>query len=111
MGFCKSVWRRPRSRRRYRYDLAILHNPQEALPPSSRTAMNKFIRAGGELGLDVDLITPDDFGRLAEYDALFIRETTAVNHHTYRFAKRAENEGLTVIDSPDAILRCSNKVY
>jgi len=27
------------------------------------------------------------------------------------FAKRAKNEGLTVIDSPDAILRCSNKVF
>jgi glutathione synthase/RimK-type ligase-like ATP-grasp enzyme len=63
------------------------------------------------MGLDVDLITADDFGRLAEYDALFIRETTAVNHHTYRFAKRAEHEGLVVIDSPDAILRCSNKVF
>jgi len=109
--FCKGVWRRPRLRRRYRYDLAILHNPQEALPPSNRAALNKFIRAGGELGLDAELITPDDFGRLAEYDALFIRETTTVNHHTYRFAKHAEHEGLTVIDSPDAILRCSNKVF
>jgi glutathione synthase/RimK-type ligase-like ATP-grasp enzyme len=110
-AFCKRVWRRPRQKRRYRYDLAILHNPQEALPPSNRSAIKKFIRAGGEMGLDVDLITADDFGRLAEYDALFIRETTAVNHHTYRFAKRAEHEGLVVIDSPDAILRCSNKVF
>ena len=24
------------------------------------------------------------FGNLAEFDALFIRETTSVNHHTYR---------------------------
>ncbi len=110
-AFCKRVWRRPRLRRRNRYDLAILHNPDEALPPSNRTALNKFIRAGNKLGLDVELITPDDFGRLAEYDALFIRETTAVNHHTYRFAKHAEHEGLTVIDAPDAILRCSNKVF
>ncbi len=110
-AFCKRVWRRPRLRRRNRYDMAILHNPDEALPPSNRAALNKFIRAGGKLGLDVELITPDDFGRLAEYDALFIRETTAVNHHTYRFAKHAEHEGLTVIDAPEAILRCSNKVF
>lgn len=109
--FCKRVWRRPRQKRRNRYDMAILYNPDEALPPSDRTALNKFIRAGGKLGVDVELITSDDFGRLAEYDALFIRETTAVNHHTYRFAKQAEHEGLTVIDAPDAILRCSNKVF
>jgi glutathione synthase/RimK-type ligase-like ATP-grasp enzyme len=110
-AFCKRVWRKPRTKRRTRYDMAILHNPQEELPPSNRTALNKFMRAGGRLGLDVELITPDDFGRLAEYDALFIRETTAVNHHTYRFAKQAEYEGLIVMDAPDAILRCSNKVF
>jgi glutathione synthase/RimK-type ligase-like ATP-grasp enzyme len=69
------------------------------------------VRAGKDMGLDVELITAEDFGRLAEYDALFIRETTSVNHHTYRFAKQAENEGLIVIDAPDAIMRCSNKVF
>ena len=110
-AFCKRVWRKPRTRRRNRYDMAILYNPEEALPPSDRTALSKFVRTGGKLGLDVELITPDDFGRLAEYDALFIRETTAVNHHTYRFAKQAEHEGLVVIDAPEAILRCSNKVF
>jgi glutathione synthase/RimK-type ligase-like ATP-grasp enzyme len=109
--FCKSVWRKPRNRRQFRYDMAILYNPDEALPPSNRAALRKFVRAGNDVGLDVELITADDFGRLAEYDALFIRETTAVNHHTYRFAKQAENEGLVVIDCPDAILRCSNKVF
>jgi len=109
--FCKRVWRRPRARRNYRYDLAILHDPDDALPPSNRTALRKFIRAGNEVGLDVELITAEDFGRLAEYDALFVRETTVVNDHTYRFAKQAEIEGLVVIDAPDAILRCSNKVF
>lgn len=110
-AFCKRVWRKPRQKRRNRYDMAILYNPEEALPPSDRAALNKFMRAGGKMGLDVELITPDDFGRLAEYDALFIRETTAVNHHTYRFAKQAEYEGLVVMDAPDSILRCSNKVF
>ncbi|TFW16014.1 RimK family alpha-L-glutamate ligase, partial [Pseudomonas putida] len=31
--------------------------------------------------------------------------------HTYRFAKKAESEGLVVIDDPSSILRCTNKVY
>jgi len=42
---------------------------------------------------------------------LFIRETTAIDHHTYRLASRAENMGLVVIDDPASILRCCNKVY
>ena len=46
-----------------------------------------------------------------EFDALFIRETTSVNHHTYRFARRAAAEGLVVMDDPESILRCTNKVY
>jgi len=56
-------------------------------------------------------VTRKDYGRLAEYDALFIRETTQLNHHTYRFAKKAEKRGMVVIDDPDSILRCTNKVY
>src|SRR3546814_20502435 len=48
---------------------------------------------------------------VAEFDALFIRETTAVNHHTYRFARRAAREGLVVVDDPLSILRAANKVF
>src|SRR5690606_2804007 len=38
-------------------------------------------------------------------------ETTSVNHHTYRFARRAAAERMVVVDDPDSILKCSNKVY
>jgi glutathione synthase/RimK-type ligase-like ATP-grasp enzyme len=57
------------------------------------------------------LITRDDYGRLAEFDALFIRDTTYVEQYTYRFAQRAASEGLVVIDDPQSIVRCTNKVY
>ena len=57
------------------------------------------------------LITREDYGSLAEFDALFIRETTSVNHHTFRFARRAAAEGMVVIDDPESIVRCSNKVF
>lgn len=104
---------RPRSSRPTpsRYDLAILVNPEEAQPPSDDKAVDRFTRAGESLGFHVERIGPDEIGRLAEFDALFIRETTAVNHHTYRFARRAAAEGLVVIDDPDSILKCTNKVY
>lgn len=107
----KRRWHEPKARPQHRYDIAILHDPNEKLPPSDTAALKKFVKAGERLGIAVDLIEKKDYGRLAEYDALFIRETTGVNHHTYRFAKRAETEGLVVIDDTDSILRCTNKVY
>jgi len=104
-------WQEPKPRTVARYDLAILYNPQEKYPPSNRRALQNFVRAGKKLGLDVELIGKKDYSRLAEYDALLIRETTALNHYTYRFARRAQTEGMIVIDDPDSILKCTNKVY
>jgi glutathione synthase/RimK-type ligase-like ATP-grasp enzyme len=94
-----------------RYDLAILVAPGEAEPPSDEKALQRFLRAAGAVGLSAELVQKEDFGRLAEFDALFIRETTGVNHHTYRFARKAVAEGLVVIDDPESILKCTNKVY
>jgi glutathione synthase/RimK-type ligase-like ATP-grasp enzyme len=88
--FARDVWRRPRARRRSRYDLAILHDPAEQPAPSNPRALKNFQRVGRSMGIDVDLITKRDYGRLGEYDALFIRETTAVSNHTYRFSKKAD---------------------
>jgi glutathione synthase/RimK-type ligase-like ATP-grasp enzyme len=94
-----------------RYSLAILRNPKEQYPPSDEKAIQKFMRAAQHLNMEVDIIGPDDLRRLAEYDALFIRETTNVNHHTFRFAQKAKALGLVVIDDPESILRCTNKVF
>lgn len=110
-GFSRKIWRQPRSKRVARYDLAILHDPDESLPPSNARALDHFVRVGRNLGIEVDLIGKKDYSRLAEYDALLIRETTSVDNHTYRFAKKAESEGLVVMDDPNSILRCTNKVY
>lgn len=99
------------SPRNSRYDLAILVNPEEKMPPSDEKAIQRFIRAAESLDFYVELITKDDYARLNEFDALFIRETTSVNHHTYRLARRAAAEGLVVIDDPESILKCTNKVY
>ena len=105
--------RRNRSitKKHYVYDLAILVNPKEEFPPSDTKAIQRFIRSAESLGFYTELITREDYSRLNEFDALFIRETTGVNHHTYRFARRAMAEGLIVIDDPESILKCTNKVY
>jgi glutathione synthase/RimK-type ligase-like ATP-grasp enzyme len=110
-AFSRKTWRKPRARRSFRYDIAMLQDPSEAMPPSNKRALKHFIDAGKDLGIEVDPVTRNDFARLAEYDGLFIRETTAINNHTYRFAHRAEREGMVVIDDPVSILRCTNKIY
>jgi glutathione synthase/RimK-type ligase-like ATP-grasp enzyme len=107
----KSRWRTPRPRIPPRYDLAILYNPTDPLPPSDARALNNFVKAGKKLCLSVDLIQRRDYSRLAEYDALLIRDTTRINHYTYHFAKKAESEDMVVMDDPTSILRCTNKVY
>lgn len=95
-----------------RYDMAILHNPEEGdLAPSDEAALKKIVKAAAKEGIAAELILREDAGRLLEFDALFIRETTAVNHHTYRMARRAQAAGMVVIDDPLSILRCTNKVY
>jgi glutathione synthase/RimK-type ligase-like ATP-grasp enzyme/ribosomal protein S18 acetylase RimI-like enzyme len=91
--------------------VAILHDPDEIMPPSDKDALALFIQATADLGARAELITAKDFHHLSEFDALLIRETTALDHHTYRFAKRAVKEGIPVIDDPDSMLRCTNKVY
>jgi glutathione synthase/RimK-type ligase-like ATP-grasp enzyme len=104
--------RRPAPRRPApRFDLAILHDPDNPEPPSNARAMQLFEKAAAEVGLAVEFITRTDLARLPEFDALFIRDTTFPNHYTYRFSRRATAEGLVVIDDPDSILRCNNKVY
>lgn len=93
------------------YDLAILVNLKDTASPSNKRAIVKFRQAAEDMGFRVDILGPEDIDRVAEYDALFIRENTHVNHHTYRFARKAQSEGLAVMDAPDAILKCNNKVY
>lgn len=94
-----------------RHDMAILYQEGEKTCPSNEKAIKKFTKAAESMGISVELIGKDDYGRLGEFDALFIRTTTLVNHYTFRFAKRAAAEGLVVIDDPDSIIKCSNKVY
>ena len=103
--------RRVHTRPPPRFDLAILHNPDDAEPPSNARAMQHFEKAAAEVGLQAEFITPADLGRLPEFDALFIRDTTYANHYTYRFSRQATAEGLVVIDDPESILKCNNKVY
>lgn len=98
-------------KQRFLYDMAILVNQDEISPPSNAKALKSFTEAAREIGFYVEQITSEDAERICEFDALFIRETTAVDHPTYQLSRLAHAEGLVVIDDPWSILRCANKVY
>lgn len=93
------------------FNLGILVNSDEDEPPSNTLAIENFISSARDQGIHAVTIGREDYSHLNDYDGLFIRETTSVNHYTYRFARRAEVEGLVAIDDPMSIVKCCNKVY
>jgi glutathione synthase/RimK-type ligase-like ATP-grasp enzyme len=94
-----------------RPQLAILWDPNEPHKPSNEEALQRLVRAAPLVGLDAELIEPDALERLPEFDGLFNRASPEVNGVTYEFVRRAESLGMPVIDDPESILRCLNKVY
>jgi glutathione synthase/RimK-type ligase-like ATP-grasp enzyme len=104
-------WRSKKDRAAPRYSFAVLYDPNEKLPPSNLSSMKHWSRIAEKHGVEIEPITRRDLARLAEFDALFIRETTSIDNHTYRFARRAVQEGMPVIDDPISMIRCTNKIY
>ncbi len=90
--------------------LAILHTEHEKTSPSDIKAINKFIHAGKKRGAAVQIINKKDLSRLKDFDALFIRDTTAVDNYTFDFALQAERNQMKVIDDVSSILTCCDKV-
>lgn len=109
--FNKKVWKSPRSPKASRYSLAIFYNPEEKFPPSDKKALNKFLEISKKMNIHAELITEDDITRLMEFDALFIRATTALNHITFHLSQKATLNDMVVVDDPLSIIKCTNKVY
>ncbi|MBW2962021.1 RimK family protein [Mesonia aestuariivivens] len=96
---------------KFLYDLAILVNPDDPAPPSNLKAIKKFIEVAEKNNFYVEVVSPKDLSRLSAFDALFIRQSTEVNNEAYAFARKAQQENIAIIDYPDAILKCCNKVF
>jgi glutathione synthase/RimK-type ligase-like ATP-grasp enzyme len=109
--YSRRSWRAPKSRVTLKYALAVLCDPKEELPPSAPSSLKHLAKVAQRHGVEVVHIGKNDLDRLAQFDALFIRETTSIDNHTYRFARRAAQEGMPVIDDPTSMIRCTNKVY
>lgn len=93
------------------FDLAILVQENDPAPPSNAKAIKKFVELAEKMNFYVEVVSPKDLSRLSAFDALFIRQSTEVNNDAYAFARKAQQEDIALIDYPDAILKCCNKVY
>jgi len=107
----ESSTRQPARAGKGRPRLAILRDPNEPHKPSNDEALERLVRAAPLVGLEAELIGPDALERLAEFDALFNRASPDVDGITYEFTRRAESLGMPVVDDPESILKCLNKVY
>ena len=109
--FTQTQWRIGKVERRFRWDMAILVDHNEKVPPSDKDAIARFIKAAAKHGINAKALSFEEIDNIAQFDALFIRQTTAIDHPTYRLASKAQSLGLVVIDDAESILRCCNKVY
>ena len=101
----------PRRSSSERPKVAILWDPEEKHKPSNEAAIQRFVETAPSVGLAAEVVGPDALERLPEFDGLLIRAGTDVAGYTYEFARRAESLGMPVVDDPDSILKCTNKVY
>ena len=89
--------------------LAILWDPSEPHKPSNEEALQRFVKTAPLVGLEAELIGPDALERLPEFDALFNR--AGPEGIIYEFLRKADSLGMPVVDDPESVLKCGNKVF
>jgi len=75
--------------------------------------MEALMRLGWEarqLGHRMEFIFRPDMFKIAEFDALFIRALTDPLNSSYVASRTAQLHGLRVIDDPDSIIICCDKI-
>ncbi|GBG13587.1 D-alanine--D-alanine ligase [Novimethylophilus kurashikiensis] len=97
------------SGKRDRPRIAILHDPNEPNKPSNDEALQRLVKAAPLVGLEAELIGPEALERLPEFDALFNRASP--EGVIYEFIRQAESLGMPVVDDPESVLKCGNKVF
>ncbi|NEX64624.1 RimK family protein [Noviherbaspirillum galbum] len=107
---CDSPAPRRRGAEAGRPRLAVLWDPDEVHKPSNEEALQRFLKAAPLVGLDAELIGPDALDRLDEFDALFNRSSPG-EAIIYEFLRKAESLGMPVVDDPESVLKCGNKVF
>ncbi|MBS7633507.1 RimK family alpha-L-glutamate ligase [Candidatus Bathyarchaeota archaeon] len=79
--------------------------------PREEKALNNFKIAAETRGHHFDFLFRENLSEIPKYDAVFIRATTDPLFTAYVVSKTAAELGLKVIDDPESIQICANKIH
>jgi glutathione synthase/RimK-type ligase-like ATP-grasp enzyme len=79
--------------------------------PSEEAALQNFKLAAEKAGQEFSFLFREDISEIPSYNAVFIRATTDPLNTAYIVSKTAWTLGLKVIDDPESIQICANKIH
>jgi len=74
-------------------------------------ALERFKRTAEQMGHEFNFIFRSGLSEIPKYDAVFIRATTDPLYTAYVVSKTAWELGLKVVDDPESIRICANKIH
>jgi len=79
--------------------------------PTEEAALQNFKLAAEKAGQEFSFLFREDISEIPRYNAVFIRATTDPLYTSYIVSKTAWELGLKVIDDPESIQICANKIH
>jgi glutathione synthase/RimK-type ligase-like ATP-grasp enzyme len=79
--------------------------------PREEGALQNFKNAAEQMGNQFSFLFREDIAEISKYNAVFIRATTDPLFTSYIVSKTAWELGLKVIDDPESIQICANKIH
>lgn len=79
--------------------------------PREEAALQNFKLAAEKSGREFHFLFREDISEIPKYNAVFIRATTDPLYTAYIVSKTAWELGLKVIDDPESIKICANKIH
>lgn len=79
--------------------------------PTEEAALQNFKLAAEEAGQEFSFLFRENISEIPKYNAVFIRATTDPLYTSYIVSKTAWTLGLKVIDDPESIQICANKIH
>lgn len=79
--------------------------------PREEAALQNFKNAAEKSGHEFNFMFREDIAEIPKYNAVFIRATTDPLFTAYIVSKTAWELGLKVIDDPESIKICANKIH
>jgi len=79
--------------------------------PREEKALQNFKQAAARSGHEFDFMFRENVSVIPKYDAVFIRATTDPLFTAYVVSRTASELGLKVVDDPESIQICGNKIH